>query len=70
MRAASTRAGARRLLPRDVLPVVAECGCRWVWFQRKVNGAYAPLGCARHSPAGSAWTRRTTAFRTVPDATT
>jgi hypothetical protein len=65
MRPASRRAGARRLLPTST-----SCGCHWVWFQRRVSGAYSPLGCMHHSSAGSSWTARTTAFTVVPDATT
>jgi hypothetical protein len=65
MRSASTRAGARRLLPTST-----ACGCRWVWFQRTVSGAYSALGCGRHSAAGTGWSARTTAFTAVPDATT
>jgi hypothetical protein len=65
MRSASTRAGAHKLLPLGD----AVCGCRWVWFQRTLSGRYVRLGCARHSSAGSAWTRRTTAFKVVRNAT-
>lgn len=57
MRAASTRAGAHKLLPLG-----SACGCKWAWFQRTVSGRYVRLGCTRHSSAGAAWTARTTAF--------
>jgi len=64
MREASDRPGARRLLP-----VSTSCGCRYAWFQRRVSGASSALGCMHHSPAGSDWTRRTTAFHVEPDVT-
>lgn len=62
MRAASTRVGARRLLP-----TATACGCRWVWFQRLLSGAYSPLGCGRHSSAGSDWSQRCQRFHVKPE---